>query len=112
EELDTVVLAGFGRFCQTVLDELQRRAPGSFDEVIIVDLKARSFAESFDEEVGFAKSYKTTIIEGDLRDLSNWKEVEASIGTYHTRPVFILGSGDDGLNLRTAMRLRVKYPKA
>lgn len=112
KELDTIVLAGFGRFCQTVLDELQRRAPRSFDQVVIVDLTARLFAQAFEEEVGFAEHYQTQVIDGDLKDLAVWKQVEGLIGPSHTRPVFILGSGDDGTNLRVALRLRAKYPDA
>lgn len=34
---DMVILAGFGRFGETVLEELQRGAEGSFDHVVIID---------------------------------------------------------------------------
>jgi voltage-gated potassium channel Kch len=109
EPLDTVVIAGFGRFGQTVLDELQHRAVGKFDRVILVDLDCRRKARLFDEEVGFAEGYRREAVDGDLRDPELWRRSEASFGA---EPVIVVGSGDDGTNLHAALWLKARYPKA
>ena len=69
---DTVVLAGFGRFGQTVLDELQQRAAGLFQTVILVDLLAEQLALVFAEQVGFDDGYRYEVVETDLRHPGAW----------------------------------------
>ena len=49
---DLVVLAGFGRFGQTVLHQLQQHAKGSFGHVVIIDEHATRNARAFGEEPG------------------------------------------------------------
>ncbi len=112
EARDLVVLLGFGRFGHTVLAELQRSAPGKFDKVVMVDVDATRRAHIFDEQVGFAKDYRRYLIDGDMRDPNVWIELEAKCPLTGCEPVVIVGSGDDGTNLRTAMWLTSKYPDA
>lgn len=112
EALDTVMLAGFGRFGQTVLGELQALAGGKFDKVIIADRCAQTNALSFEEEVGFTGNYERMVLDGDLTDAALWHRMESHLTEGDEEPTFILGSGDDGTNLRAALRLRKKYPKA
>jgi hypothetical protein len=111
EPLDTVVLAGFGRFGQTVLDELQTLAAERFDRVVMVDLDCKSKVLSFEEHVGFRGDYQREIIEGDLRDPEVWQGLDKHLGLREKAPVFVVGSGDDGLNLHTALWLAEKYPE-
>jgi Trk K+ transport system NAD-binding subunit len=112
EDRDVVVLAGFGRFGQTVLDELQRSAPGSIEQVIIVDLEATARDLVFDEQVGFAADYKRDMVDGDASDLRVWRELEVRHRLADRSPVFILGSGNEATNIRIAMRMASKYPDA
>lgn len=107
EPLDTVVIAGFGRFGQTVLDELQARALDALDHVILIDVDCERRALVFDEQVGFVPDYRRNVREGDLRDPRTWRDLELG-----EEPVLIIGCGDDGVNLRTALWLRSRYPKA
>lgn len=107
---DRVVLAGFGRFGQTVLDELQREAAGAFDRVVIVDLEATRRAAIFDEQVGFAPGYEVRIVDGDIRDPEVWKQVGEHIDLGQGEPVFVVGSGIDRSNLRIALTLSTRYP--
>ncbi len=100
-----MVLAGFGRFGQTVLDELQTRASGAFDRVIIVDLEASQRSEVFAEQVGFRGEYTREIIEGDIRDPQVWERVEAFVEQGEGEPVVLVGSGQGRTNLRIAMRV-------
>lgn len=120
---DIVVFAGFGRLGQTILDELQRRAPESMDAIIVIDTEADERALVFDEQVGFSDRFHHHIIEGDANDLGVWKEAEELLGSARTSngtvadfgsraPAFLLVSGSDALNLRVAMRLAHRYPDA
>ena len=109
---DTVVLAGFGRFGQTVLDELQQLAAGLFDTVVIIDLAAEQLAMVFAEQVGFDDDYRREVVEADLQHPGTWQQVQELIGTARTQPVFALGCGYDGVNIRTALWLSSKFPDA
>ena len=111
EPRDLVILAGFGRFGETVLSELQRLAAGSFDHVVIIDVDAERRAMVFDEQIGFTNDYRRDILSGDLRDPGLWRSLAEEIDLSRTEPVFVLGSGVDRTNLRTAMWLAQKYPR-
>ena len=112
EHTDVVVLAGFGRFGQTVLDELQREAEGAFDRVVIVDLEGTARVRIFEEQVGFGSSYVREIVDGDIRDPSVWQQVEERVDLAGLEPVFVVGSGIDRTNLRISMRLATRFPTA
>ncbi len=110
ERIDQVVLAGFGRFGQTVLEELQQGAAGDFDRVVLVDLDATRRAAIFDEQVGFASTYERVLVDGDIRDPDVWKHVDTALDPQRADPVFVVGSGEDRANLRIALTLRSRYP--
>lgn len=124
---DRVVLAGFGRFGQTVLEQLQLRAGDGFEKVVILDTEASHMATVFDEQVGFREGYTRDVIDGDLRDPHVWRDIHercaledaqgdprerSDADDTPVRPAFIVGSGSDGTNLRTAIWLSQRYPDA
>ena len=109
---DIVVLSGFGRLGQTILAEIQRRALDRLEAVVIIDTEAGDRVLDFDEQVGFADSYERRVIEGDAGSLSVWSQVEGLYDFNERGPAFLLVSGDDGLNLRIALRLAQRYPNA
>ena len=106
---DIVVVAGFGRLGQTILDELQRRAPESMAAVVIIDTEASERALVFDEQIGFADGYTRHVIDGDANDLGVWREAERVCDFTDRAPAFLLLSGSDALNLRVAMRLANRF---
>ena len=109
---DLVVLAGFGRFGQTVLHQLQEHALGSFGKVVIVDFIATKSARLFAEQPGFAPGYETEIIDGDLRDPLVWAQVSDIIEADRGDPVVVVGSGEDGTNLHVALDVSKQCPNA
>ncbi len=111
-ERDLVVLAGFGRFGQTVLHELQQRALGSFGKVVIIDELGTQKARAFAEEPGFRTDYDRVVLDGDLRDPELWRRTSEEVRSNGTNPVVILGSGDDGTNLHAALRVSKHHPGA
>lgn len=109
---DFVVLAGFGRFGQTVLYQLQEHARGSFGHVVIIDEYATRKARAFQDHPGFDDDYVHGIIDGDLLDPEVWRRVGEMVRESGLEPVVILGSGDDGTNLHAAFLARKQHPKA
>jgi hypothetical protein len=109
---DLVILAGFGRFGETVLGQLQQSAAGGFDHVVIIDVDAEQRALVFAEEVGFVAGYRRDVVAGDLRDPGLWHRLAEQVDLAGKEPVFVLGSGVDRTNLRTALWLARKYPRA
>lgn len=109
---DLVVLAGFGRFGQTVLHELQKHALGSFGHVVIIDEYATRNARFFEEQPGFASDYVHVVIDGNLRNPEIWSRISEVVHAHGSDPIVILGSGDDGTNLHAALRVRKHHPDA
>ncbi len=109
---DLVVLAGFGRFGQSVLHQLQQHAPGSFGHVVILDEHATRNARAFEDEPGFAEGYERAVIDGDLLDPEIWIRIGGVVREHGHNPVIILGSGNDGTNLHAALSVRKQHPEA
>lgn len=110
---DLVVLAGFGRFGQSLLDQLQQSAAGKFAKVIIVDHAGDLATMVFDEQIGFDDGYQWQLLAEDLQHPRTWQHVAEKMGVLKEghEPVFILASGDDSVNIRTALWLSNKYPR-
>lgn len=112
EQRDLVILAGFGRFGQTVLDQLQTHASSGFGEVVLIDLEARWRARSFADGAGFTHDQPCHVITGHLRDPGVWAQVDDIAGASVGLPVIVVGTSDDGLNLQVALDVNRRYPDA
>lgn len=112
EYRDTVVLAGFGRFGQSVLEQLERHASGAFSRVAIIDRDAEQQALISDEQVATERKYSRHTYGGDINDPDIWQRVFAEVITREEEPVFVLTTGDDQTNLRCSIWLRKRYPNA
>ena len=109
---DLVVLAGFGRFGQTVLHQLRERANDQFGTVIVIDCEANSHVLRFANDAGFG-DHDHHVFEGRLERPQVWESVDALITSDELgNPVFVIGTGDEGMNLQTAVDLRRRYPQA
>ena len=105
-----VVLAGFGRFNQTILETLQAKASGEFQTIVIVDQQAKLQARAFEEQVGFG-DYRIETLEGDMNNPEIWERIDELCAGVES-PAYVLGSDADGTNLRVAMGLRRRNPSA
>ena len=65
---DIVVLAGFGRFGQTILEELQNSALEELETVAIIDQDARRRVLVADEQMQFSGDYRRELFEGDVAE--------------------------------------------
>jgi Trk K+ transport system NAD-binding subunit len=109
---DTVVLAGFGRFGQSLLEQLERYAEGAFNRVAIIDLEAEQQALIADEQVVTQRRYTRHIYEGDINDPQVWQQLLSEVVGGAEEPVFVVTTGDDQTNLRCAIWLRKQFPDA
>lgn len=109
---DVVIMAGFGRFGQTILEELQNCAECELDSVLIIELDARRRVQVADEQIAFSGSYRRKIFEGDIANPDVWGKVAGEVDMEGNNVIFVLGTGREEENLRTALWLRRKYPGA
>ncbi|MDP3278844.1 MAG: NAD-binding protein [Deltaproteobacteria bacterium] len=107
---DALVLGGFGRFGQTVLSELSQHRGDALQSVVIIDTQATRAEAEFSEQITERAACERHVIDGDLSDPTVWRRAAALCETYS--PVFVLGSDDDGANLRTAVWLKRTWPNA
>jgi len=112
EYKDTVVLAGFGRFGQSILEQLERHASGEFSRVAIIDLAAEQQALIADEQVVTERKYSRHTYKGDIDDPNVWQRLFNEVVTGKEEPVFVLTTGDDQTNLRCAIWLRKQFQNA
>lgn len=111
---DIVVLSGFGRFGQTIIEQLQEHALRELETVAIIEKDAVRRVLVAEEQMTFSGGYRREVLEGDISHPGVWKRlrdaVEISSDTHNV--VFILGTGNEEDNLRTAIWLRRGYPNA
>ena len=112
EYRDTVVLAGFGSFGQSILEQLERHASGEFSRVAIIDLDAEQQALISEEQLVTERKYKRYTYEGDIDDPDVWQRLFREVVTGREEPVFVITTGDDETNLRCAIWLRKQYRNA
>ncbi|MFT5691544.1 MAG: voltage-gated potassium channel Kch [Oceanicoccus sp.] len=107
---DVVILAGFGRFGQTILEELQAAAANELETVAIVDKDADRRVLVADEQKHFSDNYRRVILEGDIGHPDVWRRLQTE-GCLDSRDtVVVLGTGREEDNLRTALWVRQKFP--
>ncbi|MFT5135192.1 MAG: Trk K+ transport system NAD-binding subunit [Arenicella sp.] len=109
---DVVIMAGYGRFGQTILEELQRCAADELDTVLIIDQDAHRRVMVADEQTQFSESYRREQFEGDISNPEVWERIRNTVDIEGDNIVFVMGTGHEELNLRTALWLRRQYPKA
>ena len=111
-ERDVVVLAGFGRFGQTILEELQNHAAGELASVAVIDTDAHRRIMVVDEQERIEASYKREVVEGNISDPEVWQRLGEKVNLAVGEPVIVLGTGNTAHNLRTAMWIKRNYPRA
>ncbi len=109
---DTVVLAGYGRFGQTVLEELQDHAPNEIDTVVIIDHDAHRRILVAEEQRAFRGNYQRELFEGDVSNPDVWQQLQQRVDLDQSDTVVVLGTGREEENLRTALWIKNKFPHA
>ena len=110
---DVVVIAGFGRFGQSVLEELQAHASDEVLQVAVVDIDAdRRVLVVAEQEQVAADGFERTVFQGDISHPEVWRRLTDTVDLTDDRPTVILGTGREQENLRTALWIKQKYPNA
>lgn len=107
---DVVIIAGFGRFGQTVLEELQRHAIDELATVLIIERDVLRRVLVADEQMAYSGQFRREVYEGDISNPEVWRQVSDAVDITGNNTVFVLGTGREEDNLRTALWLRRKYP--
>ena len=103
--LDAVVLVGFGRFGQTMLEHLRREASNELERVVVVDRTAKNAVAAFNMQTQ-ETAFPVDVVDGDAEDPTVWDQLDALLKDVAHPPVFIFGTDNDSLNFRLAMLLR------
>jgi voltage-gated potassium channel Kch len=111
---DIVVLAGFGHFGQSIVEELQRSAVDDLDTLAIIERDADRRVLVAEEQMSFSTGYRREVYEGDISHPRVWLRLRSDIHIEReaSNVVFILGTRSEEDNLRTALWLRRIYPNA
>ena len=112
EGLDNVVIAGFGRFGQSVVEQLRRTQERELDHVVIIDQDAERRMMVVEEQQQLRSNYERSVMRGDISNPEVWRRVAAKVDLENENTVFILGTGSGRDNLRTALWLKQKYPQS
>lgn len=109
---DAVVIAGFGRFGQSVLEELQSHAQDLLSVVALIDQDAHRRVQVAEEQQRIGGAYRKEILEGEISHPELWWRLETVIDLTTAQPTVIFGTGDIEENLRAALWLKKRHPNA
>ncbi len=107
---DVVVLAGFGRFGQTVLEELEQHAPNELAMIAIIDVDADRRLQVVEEQERLSSSQPRLLLQGDVSHPEVWRKLRDHVDLEIGEPVIILGTGDAAHNLRTSLWIKRNWP--
>ncbi|MCZ6502245.1 MAG: NAD-binding protein [Gammaproteobacteria bacterium] len=111
-DLDTVVLAGFGRFGQTVLEELLELAQDEICDIGIIDIDAHRRILVAKEQKEISKDINLHVLQSEIGHPEVWQQLERLIDLHEREPLVLIATGVDDENLRTSLWLKKKYPNA
>lgn len=104
-QLDVLVIGGFGRFGQTILELLGVMASEELERVVVVDREAARKLRQFQADVRL-DALEFSTVDGDLTDPGTWTKVESILEASTAEPVYLLASREEVVNFRAAMLLR------
>ena len=110
--LDTVVLAGFGRFGQTVLEELQQIAMSELEAIAIIDIDAHRRVLVVEEQVKMHSGVDKRVFQGEIGHPEVWQKLEQSVDLSVGTPLVLMATGQDEENLRAGIWLNRRHPNA
>jgi len=109
---DVVVIAGFGRFGQTIAEELEAHAEAELAMVAIIDKDADRRILVAEEQQRLSGNYRRMVLQGDISHPEVWRRLTDSVDLSESEPTLILGTGQAEENLRMALWLKRRYPNA
>jgi hypothetical protein len=107
---DVVVIAGFGIFGQTILEELQHYAQQEIETIAIIGIDAKRRIQVADEQLQLGNFCKREIFEGNISHPEVWQQLRSKVDLTGSQPIIILCTDSVEDNFRTSLWLKNKYP--
>lgn len=101
-----VVIAGFGRFGQSVLERLQELPAGSIATIALIEREAERRVMVTREQITISNAFDLKVLPGDIAHPGVWKTLEESWDIAKSDTVYMLATSREEDNLRTALWLR------
>lgn len=102
---DVLILGGFGRFAQTILELLRVTEAEDLDRIIVVDEEAQRKLRQFEADVTLGPLL-CEAVDGDLEDPGTWAAVDEILSGIEAAPIYLFASSEEVVNFRAAMLLR------
>lgn len=109
---DVIIIAGFGRFGQTVMEELDAIADEEIERMYVLDIDANRRLLVAEEQQRIQGNYARVVLQGDISHPEVWRKLADMEDLTAKQPTILLGTGSAEDNLRTALWLKRKYPNA
>jgi voltage-gated potassium channel Kch len=109
---DVIIIAGFGRFGQTVMEELDTIADAEIETMYVLDIDANRRLLVAEEQLRIRGNYERVVLQGDIAHPDVWRKLTDLEDLNAKQPTILLGTGSAEDNLRTALWLKRKYPNA
>lgn len=109
---DVVVIAGFGIFGQTILEELQQYASKEIDTIAIIGEDAKRRIQVADEQLKLDNFCRREIFEGNISHPEVWNQLRSKVDLVNSQPIIILCTDSVEDNFRTSLWLKGKYPNS
>lgn len=106
---DVVVIAGFGLFGQTILEELQRTAQKEIDTIAIIGVDAKRRIQVVDEQMQLHNFCRREVFEGNISHPEVWQQLREKVDLSNTQPIIILCTNSVEDNFRTSLWLKRKH---
>lgn len=107
---DVVVIAGFGIFGQTILEELQQHANKEIDTIAVIGVDAKRRIQVVDAQLKLDNFCRREIFEGNISHPEVWKQLQGKVDLTNSQPVIILCTDSVEDNFRTSLWLKRKHP--
>ena len=107
---DVVVIAGFGLFGQTILEELQHYAQKEIDTIAIIGIDAKRRIQVVDEQSKLDNFCNREVFEGNISHPEVWQQLRSKVDLANTQPIIILCTDSVEDNFRTSLWLKNKHP--
>lgn len=101
-----VVIAGFGRFGQSILEGLQDLPSNSISTIALIEQDAERRVMVTREQVAISNAFELKVLQGDVSHPGVWQSLGASWDIAMQDTIYVLCTSLEEDNLRTALWLR------